>query len=191
MRSLRIIVDVDNTIGDLTQAWLNKLNQDHGYKVRPSDIVSYNVCLAYPELLREEVYAPLFAKGFWKTVEPVYGAVENLEKLNDEHSVYLCSASNYKTIERKYEDFIQRCFPFIDWSQVIICDDKWLVRGDVIIDDYPLNLIGADKTTHKFLYDQPYNRAGRADENELRGLTRVYGWNEIYAKVCDLSKDSG
>ena len=182
----KVLVDIDNTIGDLSKAWTNSLNIKHGMSVSPSELTSYNMLTAYPSLTREEVYSPLSEPGFWKRVEPIWGAVDALEYLNDRHDVYLCTASNYKSLERKYEDFVQKCFPFIDWSQVIICEDKYLVRGDIFIDDYPLNLQFIHGAVCKFLFDQPYNRRDVCPPGELRGLFRVYGWEEIVRRIEEL-----
>lgn len=187
-RRFRIIVDIDNTIGDLSKAWTDRLNIEHDLDAFPSKLTSYNMMAAYPSLTRNEVYAPLSDTGFWRTVEPVFGAVDALDHLNDRHDIYLCTASNYKSLERKYEDFVQKWFPFIDWSQIIICEDKWLIRGDIFIDDYPLNLQFNHHALRKFLFDQPYNRRDVCPPGELRGLFRVYGWEEIVRRIEELTE---
>ena len=60
MRKLTILVDADDTIEYLAEAWIGMLNERHGTNVCVEDLTSWEVQKAFPELTKEEVYAPLF-----------------------------------------------------------------------------------------------------------------------------------
>ena len=65
--------------------------------------------------------------------------------------------------------WLDEYFPFIDSKKIVFCNDKSLIRADVLIDDGWHNLVNFEGI--KILYDYPYNQ-------EVRNL-RVKSWNEI------------
>ena len=56
MRSLTILVDMDDTIADLLGAWVEMLNRRYGTQVSPEDISSWDIAKSFPSLTREQVF---------------------------------------------------------------------------------------------------------------------------------------
>ena len=172
---MTILVDMDDTIEQLLLAWVKRCNEKYGYNVAYDDITDWNVTKAYPGLTREQVYGITYETGFWGSIEPVPGAAEALHRLMEKgHEIFIVTATEYEHLYEKMHDLLFRYFPFLTWDHVIITSCKQMIRGDVLIDDGPHNLIGGGYK--KILFDAPHNRTFDAEKN---GMIRVYNWEEI------------
>lgn len=179
MKKLTILVDMDDTIEGLLDAWLIWMNAAHGCSVTREDITSWDMTRAYPNVAVNEIYTPLEEPAFWDSVEPIPGASEALQKwLARGHEVFIVTATPYTDIRPKMEKCLFKLFPFLKWENVIITGRKQLLRGDVLIDDGLHNLV--DGPYEKILVTAPYNRPYPAEEN---GMLRVNTWAEIERAV--------
>ena len=176
---MTILVDMDDTIEQLLQAWVRAVNEKYRQSARYEDIRSWDVSAAFPDLTWEQVYGVTAEPGFWKTVEPIPGAAEALQRLmRDGHDVYIVTATTYRSVPEKMDDLLFRYFPFLSWDQVIITRNKQMIRGDVLIDDGIHNLEGGDYA--KILMTAPHNRDYDAKAN---GMIRVENWDRIEAEI--------
>ena len=182
---MTILVDMDDTIEQLLKAWLQAANEQYGRNVQCDDVVSWDLTAAYPGLTWEQVYSVPLQPGFWKTVEPIPGAAEALQRfMAAGHEVYLVTATPYECVHEKMNDLVFRYFPFISWNQIILTTNKQMIRGDVLIDDGIHNLEGGDYV--KILMTAPYNRNYDAEAN---GMIRVRNWEEIEEIVSRMAAD--
>lgn len=132
MRHLTILVDMDDTIENLAEAWVAYLNARHQTSTSLSDITDWDISKAFPTLTKEQVYAPLFEDTFWSWVKPMKGASETLQKLiADGHTVLIVTTSNYQTLAAKMEQVLFHYFPFLTWNDVIITAHKQLMMAAV------------------------------------------------------------
>lgn len=178
MKPLTILTDADDVIENLLDCWVAMLNNRYGTSASPEDVTDWNVSLAFSTLTREQVYSVLADDELWHMIEPIPGAQETLQKLHDEgHDIYIVTASDYRTCKAKF-DRILPLFPWLDWNHVIITSNKQMVKGDILIDDGPHNLVDGDYM--KLLFDRPHNRSFDARAN---GVIRVETWEEIYEAV--------
>lgn len=183
MQKLTILVDMDDTIESLANAWVDYLNARHGTTTKLTDITDWDISKAFPTLTNEQVYAPLFEDDFWDWVKPIDGASETLQRLiADGHRVLIVTTSNYHTLAAKMERVLFKYFPFLKWSDVIITSHKQLVKGDVLVDDGIHNLEGGDY--FKILMEAPHNKNYDAEEN---GMYRVKTWDDVYAAISILA----
>ena len=182
---MTILVDMDDTIEQLLDAWIRRTNEKYGRDVAYEDIRSWDVSEAYPGLTREQVYAIPMEPGFWKTVKPVPGAAEALQRLMAAgHEVYIVTATLQDNVPEKMDDLLFRYFPFLSWNQVIITHRKQLIRGDVLIDDGVHNLEGGE--FGKLLMTAPHNVGFDA---EAHGMIRVNNWAEIEEVISALEHE--
>ena len=180
---MTVLVDMDDVIENLVPAWVNFLNEKYECNVTLDDIKSWDITEAFPGLSAEQIFEAPSSDDFWKTVIPLPGAVEGLKTLIDEnHDVYIVTATWYGTLKAKMEYVLFKYFPFIKWDKVIITSNKQLVKGDVLIDDGPHNLIGGDYK--KILFDAPHNRS--FDEKSI-GAVRVHNWEETISEIRRIS----
>ena len=174
-----VLVDMDDTIENLLEAWLDALNERFHRFVTPDDIHSWDMREAYPGLSAEQVYAPLLTDELWRNVRPKWDAVFYMHELQDEgFEIYITTSSNLKTIFTKFEAVLARYFPFIPMDHVIVCSNKQMIRGDIMVDDAPHNLeCGAYE---KILMSAPHNKRYDAEAN---GMCRVYRWSQVYDQI--------
>lgn len=161
-KPFRLLVDLDDTLENLTEVWLSMLSwlQRNNPSFEPKtveDLDSWNLSEKFPMLTIDEVFEPLNTDLIWKQIAPLPGAVEALKRYNDMPmvEVRILTSSHYSAIAPKRE-FLRKYFPFINWNQVIITSEKKYVKGDVLVDDYENNLIGGDYKG--VLFYQPHNR---------------------------------
>ena len=172
---MTILVDMDDTIEQLLKAWVREVNERYGYSVAYDEVVSWDVSAAFPGLSWEQVYEIPTLPGFWRTVEPIPGAAEALQRLMAAgHEVYIVTATTCESVPEKMNELLFRWFPFLSWDQVIITCRKQMIRGDVLIDDGVHNLEGGAYA--KLLMTAPHNRGYDAEAN---GMIRVDNWAQI------------
>lgn len=175
---------MDDTIEYLGKAWVEYLNNRHGTSVQHSDLRFWDVSLAFPGLTNDQVYAPLYEDEFWKTVKPIPGAVEVLDKLmKDGHKVFIVTASTWQTLPSKMHNVLFKYFPYLTWDQVIVTSNKQLIMGDILIDDAPHNLENC--WCAKVLMDAPHNQD--FDEKSI-GAVRMNDWFDIYNYVANYAE---
>ena len=174
-------VDMDDTIENLMDAWVAYLNNKYGTTVKSSDIIEWEVYKFFPTLTDQQIYEPLYNEEFWKTVKPKEDAQKYLKKLYDEgYTIYIVSCSHYASVHPKVENCLLKYFPFINWRNLIFLKNKQLLNLDVLIDDYPKNLVHG--IYQGILIDRPYNQ----DFNEQDyHIVRVTSWSEIYDLITD------
>ena len=185
-----ILVDMDDVLECLIEAWVARLNEKYNRNVSPENVVEWDVCVYFPGLTKEQVHSPLFEDDFWKSVKPKDGAMEYVSKLHSEgFSIYIVTSSHYSTVSNKFRDALFPYFPFIDYNHIIVCNAKQLVRGNVLIDDGVHNLLDSDTlkaTYNKILFSANHNKYFNCDKTDIY---RVNNWNEAYEIVERLYED--
>lgn len=180
---MTILIDLDDTIESLGTAWCHRLNEQYGTNVSYEDITEWDVAKFFPDLTRNKVYKPLHDEDFWDTVKLKEGAAEFIEKLfNEGHEIYIVTSSYYDSIKPKFEKIIRKNMPFLSWSNIIVCKNKYMISGDVLIDDGVHNLLRGNYK--KILFTAPHNKSYDAGAN---GMDRVYSWNEAYELIHTLT----
>lgn len=174
MKKLTILFDADDTVENLSDCWIAMLNERYGTSVTPEDVHGWDISLAFPTLTKEQVFGVLHDDELWRRITPIPGSVEVLQKLYDEgHQLYMVTVSSYHTCKTKVERLLE-LFPFLDWKHIIFACNKQMVRGDVLIDDAPHNLVGGEYA--KILFDRPHNRSF---DHVAHDALRVNTWEEI------------
>ena len=175
MKQLTVMVDMDDTIEDLLEAWVSYLNDVYGTSVKKDDVTQWDISRSFPMLSKEQVYSPLYCNAFWREVKPIDGA-----------SVLIVTSSAYETIKVKMQEVLFRYFPFLSWDDVIITTHKQLINGDVLVDDGVHNLEGGSYA--KILVDSPHNRQYDAEAN---GMLRLNNWEDIYNAIRNMAEKAG
>lgn len=185
MRPLTILFDADDTIENLLDCWVEKLNEKFGTSVSPEDITNWDVSLSFPSLSREQVYSVLKEEDLWHRLSAIPGSADVLQKLIIEgHHLYMVTASDYHCCKEKFERIFE-LFPFLDWSHVIVTSQKQMVRGDILIDDGPHNLVNGNYLG--ILFDKPHNR--NFDVSQHDNIVRITNWKHIYDYIHSLPND--
>lgn len=177
--SKTILIDIDDTIENLCETWVDWLNRQYGTSVKYNEVTEWDISKFFPTLTKEQVYEPLNNPILWDYVKPKPGAVKYVKKLIDDgYNVYLCTATNYRNVKLKFEKVIQKYFPYISWNQVIITSCKQLINADLLIDDAVRNL--KDGNYAKILFSAPHNLNYDATKNNMY---RVNNWEDVYTRI--------
>lgn len=182
---MTILVDMDDTIEQQIKAWVQGVNRKYDRNISVDDVTEWDISKAFPGLSFEQVYEIPMEPGFWKTVEPIPGAAEGLQRLIAAgHQVLIVTATVFDSVPEKMNELLFKYFPFLSWDQVIITGRKQLICGDVLIDDGVHNLEGGDYV--KLLMTAPHNKSYDAEAN---GMIRVHSWEEITEVIEKLEQE--
>lgn len=176
MKKLTILVDMDDTLENLCETWVEFINKKYGTATTTDDITDWDITKAFPTLTKNQIFAPLNEEALWERVKPLPKAYENICKLRDDgHRVFVVTASNPESVSIKLNKVLFRYFPFFTYNDVIITSCKQLISGDVLVDDAPHNL--KDGAYKKILMTAPHNRF--FDEESI-GAVRACNWDIVY-----------
>ena len=184
---MRIFIDMDDICVNLLHEWLIALNQlPNVIPKTEADIVEWDMKLAYPMLTPNQLYGPLYDSEMWKRVQPVEGAYIHLKKLIEEgHEVYIATASYPNSYFIKTEFCLLKHFDFLTPKNVICINNKSLLDGDILFDDYHENLRKFKGI--KVLRDKPYNRNCDRECYHFR-VSKDNSWEELYEIVTQVAK---
>lgn len=143
MQKLTVLVDLDSTLVDLDTKWYRTWNEWTGDSLTADKVKSWDVHL-YCKDQSLDVYSVLNMPGFFKHLDPIEGALDTVYKLhNDGHRIVIVTASPAKS-QTAFNDkqfWVKEHLPFINQHDFIGTHAKDLIRGDVLIDDGPHNLL--------------------------------------------------
>lgn len=177
-----ILIDIDDTLWDLLTPWIDCLNKAHNLDINVCDCQGWDMEGLFPTLTKEQIYEPLHGDSFWNGVKPINGAQEYVKRLLDEgYDIRICTATSYRGCKGKIEHFLS-LFPFIDPHNIIMCYDKQLINGFILVDDYVGNLRGGNY--HKILFSAYHNH-----NEDSTGMIRVNNWKECYEQITKLYEE--
>lgn len=151
-RPLTCVFDLDSIVVDLHGPWLGWYNKEFGDNLQLSDLTTWHVHDHVKPECGKRIYE-FFADPARYAASPLLpGAKEGLAKLHKAgHRIVISTATgvgvNKALIKSENDmtsvrmaklDLIEKAAPFID--NVHIGQDKFIVCGDVFIDDSPANL---------------------------------------------------
>ena len=185
MNQLTILVDMDDTLENLCEAWVSFLNDKYGLSVATDDIKDWDITKAFPSLTKQQVFAPLEDVNMWERVKPLPKACETICKLREDgHKIFVVTASSPNSIPIKLNKVLFKYFPFFTYNDVIVTSHKQSIRGDILVDDAPHNLIGG--SYKKILMNAPHNRY--YDEESI-GAVRASDWSVAYKLIKQYTKE--
>ena len=180
---IRIFCDVDDTLWDLLPHWIeyNNLLYESQYSEYTSvypklpinyhytpvqklstDLSTYNDWNLRKYFLKEE-YADTFFSlltddELWSTLEAPTSRIDTLKKINEHEDIELYIVTSMKVNHSGKLKRFKELFPFIEDRQIITCHDKWILDGDIWIDDKPKTLIKCSERGKVIKINKPYNQ---------------------------------
>lgn len=179
-----ILVDVDDTVADLLPAWIELYNQEYGDKLSVHSITDWDLTLFVKPECGKLIYDYLGRTDLYASVLPIQGAKTALAMLaEDGHRVLYVTAAHHPG---KLTWLIDNGFIPADWRQAwryIVCRDKSLIRGDIIIDDR-LDTV-QNFPGYGVLFNRHHNRGKAIHGNDK---IRAETWNQVYEIVSALAR---
>lgn len=139
----------------------------------------------YPELLRDI----LTEEHFFARLPEIEGSVEYLTKLMEKnaHVVFLTQPPRRSDFAlRDKRRWIANHFPKFDLSGIIFAHYKYMVFGDLLMDDNPshLNAWRDFISPHKSIITSTIDYAYNVDCQVDWRFKKETAWKEFYEKVC-------
>lgn len=152
-----IIFDYDDVLFDFLGKTIEVYNQKMNTNINVDDVKSWDLS----ETGDIQVFMQIIRNAsLWKTMTPKKNAIEVVQRLiNDgRYTVLICTACNTLAEYVVKVQMIKEMIPGFDTSKIITVTDKYLIRGDVIIDDKIENCDDCAPYMKCILMDMPHNR---------------------------------
>lgn len=176
-----ILLDMDDTLCDLTTPCIELLNKKHRASITKEDRylwhMEHSLIKKVPELTSSNVWDSLNTPGLFRNLSMMPGAKKSLKEMRDLgwRIVIVTSLPSVQhnpgqVVQEKYEWIDENLSGLIAPRDLIFTNEKYLIQGDVLIDDADHNLTLFQGPTIAF--DQPWNRT-------TRSTSRVMNWTEV------------
>ena len=175
---MRILCDLDGVLVDLLPEWLLQYRQLGGEPLTAKNFHSYNW---EDQVRNRELFLQVLKSGgLFSSARPMPGALIGFDNLRKKHDVTVVTkvmGGSSRAFDAKIGWLWRHVQPQIPTDQIIFTGAKELVRGDVLVEDSPQNLVswlGANPKGMGFLIDHPYNRHfGHMNVTRVSSLVEV------------------
>lgn len=182
MKRPRILVDCDGILSDFVKPTLDLVFEHTGDRHTHEEIVQWDVFAAIGKKQHEHILNDAVLKGGFALDMPLLpGSLEAMKELKSLGDVFIVT-SPFDAPNWVYErtTWLKRHFD-IDKKQVVNAASKFVVVGDVLIDDSERNLkewLEYHPNGMPVLFDRPWNR-----HVDHPGVHRVTNWDTLVSEV--------
>ncbi len=170
-----IFVDMDEVIADAYQAHIDIYNQEFNAQIKAEECHGREFWQCVPQEHQQSIKDHTRRDGFFQDLKIIEGSQEVLAELSKKHEVYIASAAmEFPQSLREKSDWLDEFFPFISWQNRILCGDKHVLKGDVLIDDRSKNLGPFDGRS--IMFTSPHNM-------NVTSFERANSWKDIADKL--------
>lgn len=156
---MRILLDVDGVVSDLVKHIFSYLENP---SIQPEDIKSWDMIDYFSKKEQKYILEFMSDSEFWRTLPLRPKAKEGFERLKRaDHDIYWVTSS-YSPCNQwgdAREEWLKENFD-TDRESLVITQAKYVVHGDIFIDDCMYHVKSWVKHNREglaFLYDAPYN----------------------------------
>ena len=171
-------VDIDNTINDYCIKLLQYYNQKYCDNIPYECIKTYDI-QSYLRPECKDIFCEFESRFDINNFSITDECKKALAQLNQKYDLRFVTASHPYSVMMK-SLWLTNNFEWFDPKQLILCQEKWKLRFDIIIDDHLDFLSGCE---HGIIFMQPWN-VPPDDESEYNSMLRTNNWNDI-VKECD------
>lgn len=172
---MTIFVDMDDVLADTYGKHIELYNLEHQKELSLAHISHGEVWQNVPEIHRESIHKHANKIGFFRDLKPKRDSQQVMEALCRHHEVYIATAATQFPNSLKEKcDWLDEYFPFITWEYRIMCGHKFILNGDLLIDDRAYNLEKFEGDT--LLFSSPHNI-------EEKRFNRVSTWLDIAVRL--------
>lgn len=167
MEKWKIIkIDVDGVIRDLFTTMCELYNETFGTEMTPDDIIDYNTDISFPLIKKrigstgnEFFFTTNSARTFFCS-KVIPGAAEAIRKLRAAGlRIEICTYQPTEEGRRFTCEFLK--YNHIEFDGLHFTDSKWMIHGDVLVDDSPDFLCSPEEDSVKICVKYPFNSSIR------------------------------
>lgn len=198
MKKLRIIVDLDSIVVDFMEGLWDSIEAEHGIRGTTDTVTDfYGLHKGLPDDFKGDTNSHFHRPGFFEGLQPLAGAIEGLKRLTAAgHEIVI--ASSHCTPHSAAEKILwcKEQLPFVDQKKIFIGHSKYMISGDVLIDDHIANAKAFREAQPNALIltiAYPYNKDDgdvyhqRVDGHRDPGKA----WEEIVELIASRASDDG
>lgn len=175
-RKHTILLDVDDTINNLISQWISIYNERYNDDLKHEDITDWDMTKFVKPECGENIYKLLGTPNlFSDLVSPLLNSIEVTKTLSEYFDIYIVSRCYDTNIIEQKLKFLEKHFPHLNKYNFISTRHKFLIKGDIMIDDSIEN-ITTSICDYKLLFTQPHNKHFITNNEDI---IRVNNWNEI------------
>ena len=157
IRPLIVLCDIDNTILNTEQLIVDEYNRRYNKSITLDDVTCWNY---FSGKVDDDFFEFLTKPKTWddvQPIEPICGLVRTMITQPDYFTVYLVTATNPLKTGLREKLTVASKATGVDKHHIITCNDKHLLMGDIMIDDYTKNI---DDTLcpECWLINRPWNK---------------------------------
>lgn len=172
---MTIFVDMDEVMADAYNAHIEIYNQEYNAQLTKEDCNGREVWQCVHEAHQQSIKDHTHRVGFFRDLKVIPNSQEVLRELNQKYEVYVASAAmEFPNSLREKSDWLDLYFPFIPWQKRILCGHKYILKGDVLIDDRSRNLHTFEGRS--IIFTSPHNV-------HTTDFERAENWLEIAEKL--------
>ncbi|HMB64707.1 MAG TPA: hypothetical protein VKN36_16620 [Eudoraea sp.] len=172
---MTLFVDMDEVIADTYAAHIERYNEDFMESLTINDCLGGEVWHSVPEDRQQSVRLHASTNGFFRALKPIKDSQLVLKELAGKYEVHIASAAmQFPNSLLEKSDWLDEHFPFIPWQNRILCGDKHILKGDILIDDRSYNLEKFEG--RPLLFTSPHNL-------NTNSFERVNNWKEVADKL--------
>lgn len=168
---MRLLIDLDGVCADFYTRIAEWYNRDYDDNIVASEVKAWHLASAFPKATKEELYSYFNVLQFWTSLDPLPGCVETMARLKDAgHELVIVTALPRTSTVAAHGKllWVDEHLPFVNGiDNFVATRRKDLIRGDLLFDDGPHNIIKYPGTT--CVMDAPYNR-------KVYSNFRVHSW---------------
>lgn len=154
-----VLLDMDNVVADLMSKWLEIYNNEYNDNLKAEEINTWKIETLARKCSPEQFHEIVTRSGFFADLTVLPNAIEVTRRLQQAgHDLYFVTATPYDNPTGGFDkqNWVEKHFPHIGKSRVIQTHNKQMIKGDILFDDGPTNLINFPNI--KIAMDFPYNR---------------------------------
>ena len=161
---LTVLCDIDNTILNTEQLIVDEYNRRYNKSITLNDVTCWNY---FSDKVDDGFFEFLTKPKTWDGVQPIEAIcrlVRTIVAQPDYFAVYLVTATNPLKTGLREKLTVASKATGVDKHHIITCNDKHLLMGDIMIDDYTKNI---DDTLCNdcWLVDRPWNKEYTTSDN--------------------------
>jgi len=164
-KRLTIAFDMDSTLCNIIDPWLEDYNEEYKDNLKPEDILEFNIKKFVKKEARLNIFKYLTVKGFYKRVKPIPDWVEEAKWYYEAgHTIVICTAAMNNTVMMQDKlEWLEEHMPFVPERNIMFVSNKGLLRADWLYDDKLENITDFLKNNPQsqgYLIRTPANREG-------------------------------
>lgn len=146
-KNFRILIDLDDTITNFLEEVINEYNKTYGTSHSIDEVTEWVI----PSSFEYGLFSVLELTNILTMITPKLDSIEYINKWIDEgYDVFIVSdcCNRYQSYRDKLK-WLKTYIPKFDLSHFIPCKEKYVIQGDILIDDNLDNL-------NKWSLNNPY-----------------------------------